>query len=124
MKEKERVKEEKERILGLVGASLERLLPEKSLIIFFGSLIEGGFGRTSDIDVAIFSSEKLSAKILAEIEKALEGLPLLRTIEVVDLKRIKNPEFIEKIIAEGYIWKSSEGALSALREHLENLKKS
>lgn len=108
----------------LIGKAIEKHLTEESLIIFYGSLVKGGFGRTSDIDVALFSKEGLSAKALHEIELSLEEISLLRTIEVVDLGRTKNPLFIEEVLSEGVIWKSSREALSALKRRIQSLRKS
>jgi len=50
-------------------------LPREALIVFYGSLVKGGFSRASDIDVAIFCKEKLSAKVLLGIEKHLRNYP-------------------------------------------------
>jgi len=58
---------QKEKYLELIGEVLLRKLPDSSLIIFYGSLIKGNFDRLSDIDVAIFSPQGLSAKIMMEI---------------------------------------------------------
>lgn len=115
---------QRDKIMELIGKAIEKHLPEESLIIFYGSLVRGGFGRTSDIDVALFSKEGLSAKALHEIELSLEEISLLRTIEVVDLGRIKNPLFIEEVLSEGVIWKSSREALSALKRRIQSLRKS
>jgi predicted nucleotidyltransferase len=115
---------QRNKIMELIGKAIEKHLTEESLIIFYGSLVKGGFGRTSDIDVALFSKEGLSAKALHEIELSLEEISLLRTIEVVDLGRTKNPLFIEEVLSEGVIWKSSREALSALKRRIQSLRKS
>lgn len=109
-------------IMDRIGKTLEKYLPEESLIIFYGSLVKGGFSRTSDIDIALFSKEGLSASTLHEIELSLDKIPLLRTVEIVDLGRVKNPDFIERMLSGGGLWKSLEKAFSALKRHLESLR--
>jgi len=46
----------------------------------------------------------------------------LRTVEIVDLGRVKNPDFIERMLSGGGLWKSLEKAFSALKRHLESLR--
>lgn len=112
-----------ENILELIGLTIKEVLKGETLIIFFGSLVKGGFNRTSDIDVAIFTGNRLSAKTIMEIEKALENLPTFRSIDLIDLGRVDNPELIEEVLSEGLIWKSSAELLNALRKRLESLRK-
>lgn len=47
-------------------------------------MIKGGFNRTSDTDVPIFKGDKLNAKTIMEMEKALESLPIFRSIDLID----------------------------------------
>jgi len=103
-----------ERYLRLVGEALERAFPEAD-IIFFGSLVEGGFSyRLSDIDVALYLGRPLTDAEYGRLLKVLEELPLLRRVEVVDLGRVKDQAFLRHIVERGRLWKGSRERLQSL----------
>lgn len=91
---------------------------------FLGSLIKGGFSRLSDVDVAVFCREPLSGRTYMRILEALESLPLLREVDIIDLWRVSSADFLEKVLKEGLIWRSSEELMKTLKERLEGLRRS
>ena len=106
----------------MVGRALERVLPENSLIIFFGSILTDRFSRTSDIDVAVYSPGLSDSEFL-KLYDAVEELPILREVDIVNLERVKDKEFLKKVLEEGLFWKSSEELVRGLRELLKNLQR-
>ncbi len=112
----------KEDYIKLVGRALEGALPENSLIIFFGSVLTDRFSRTSDIDVAVYSPG-LSDSDFLKLYDALEELPILREVDIVNLETVKNPEFLRRVLEEGLFWKRREELVRDLRGRLESLRK-
>jgi len=99
----------------MIGEAISEVLKDKDcLIIFFGSVVKGNLRRTSDIDVGIYCGEKLDPLIYIKILEALENLPMLRKVDLVDLGSIENREFLSEILREGLIWKGSENLLKDL----------
>ncbi len=111
------------RYLELVGKAIEKALDGECLVVFFGSVLRQDFGRSSDIDVAVFCSEPLKGHEYGRILSEFEKLPILRDIDLVDLWCVNSPEFLSKILEEGFIWKSSEGLMNLLKERLEDLRR-
>lgn len=108
------------RYMFLVGKALEEAFPEAD-IIFFGSLIEGGFSfRLSDIDVGIYMGRPLTDREYWKLQKVLEDIPLLRPIEVVDLASVKDPQFLKNILEKGRLWKGSPERLKNLSARYRN----
>ncbi len=109
--------ERKKRYMELVGEALSRAFPEAD-IVFFGSLVEGDFSeRLSDIDVALYLGRPLGDQEYVRLLKVLEEeIPLLRRIEVVDLARVRDKDFLRKIIKRGHLWKGSSERLQSLIE--------
>ncbi len=101
----------------LVGNALSRVLGDDCLIIFFGSVVNGNFTRASDIDVAVFCGRELTGREMWEIEDAIEELPILRKVDVVDLSLVKDREFLSQIL-KGRVWKGPKELLNALRKLL------
>ena len=114
--------EKKEKYINLIGKAIEKALSQECLIIFFGSILEDRFNKTSDIDVAVFCKRDLTTKDWFKLEEILEKIPTLRDIDVVDIRKVKNVNFLENIL-KGKIWKSSPDLLKDLKKHVENLKK-
>lgn len=63
-------------------------------IILFGSRVGGGARPASDFDIGIKGEKPLASEIFSDIEDALESLPTLYKIELVDLNRV-TPAFRE-----------------------------
>lgn len=103
----------------MVGRALERVLPENSLIIFFGSILSDRFSRTSDIDVAVYSPG-LSDLDFLKLYDAVEELPILREVDIVNLERVRDRKFLKKVLEEGLFWKSLEELVRGLRELLKS----
>lgn len=106
----------------MIGQTLEKELPEDCVIIFFGSVLTDRFNRTSDIDVAVFCKEEISPLRFTQLQEKLENLPMLRDIDLVDIRKQKNIQFLQNIL-KGKVWKSSPEAWKSLREHIESLGK-
>jgi predicted nucleotidyltransferase len=107
----------------LIAKVIENYFKNECLIIFFGSILTDRFNRTSDIDVAIYCKKDLGFKDYIALEEELEKVPILRDIDLVDIKTIKNLEFLESILKEGKVWRSSTELLTDLKRHIESLKR-
>ena len=110
--------------MNLIGNAIERTVGKNCLIIFFGSIVDERFSKISDIDVAVFCKKKLSAVDILRIRDAVDKLPILRDVDIVDLNSVKNVELIEDILEKGMIWKNIPELLKDLKNHLKNLKRS
>ncbi|NPA53236.1 MAG: nucleotidyltransferase domain-containing protein [Aquificae bacterium] len=108
----------KQDYMNFIGKAIDKALKRESYIIFFGSVLSERFNTSSDIDVAVFCRNKLSAKDFMDIET-----PVLRDIDVVDLRSLSDKDFLGKIIKEGFIWKSSSELTQDFQELLKNLEK-
>jgi len=113
----------KEDYMNMIARAIQNVVGDKCLIIFFGSILTDKFGRTSDIDVALYCKDELSSKEYLEILEQIENLPILREIDLVDIKKVNNVELIENIL-KGKIWKNIPELLKDLKKHIENLKRS
>ena len=107
--------DKKERCMDLVGEAVNRAVGSECLIIFFGSILNNRFGVTSDIDVAVLCSKALTPLDILKIEEELDKLPILRDIDLIDIRSVKDSEFI-KAILKGKVWKSSPELLRDLEE--------
>jgi predicted nucleotidyltransferase len=121
MKIADNIKEEIIRILNI-------RLGENYLLMVFGSFANGKGDRSSDIDLAVYSSEKISAKAMVEIKEELdEKVRTLRQIDLVNLTDENiNPDLLRNIMREGLVWrkqKNSEELLKNLKRRLLNTKK-
>ena len=112
----------KEDYINLIGKAIEKVLGDKCLIIFFGSVLNERFNKTSDIDVAVFCNKDLSAKKFMEIQDEIEKLPILKEVDIIDLRKVKNVEFIENTM-KGKVWKNIPELWEDLENHLKSLKK-
>ncbi|MDO9391330.1 MAG: nucleotidyltransferase domain-containing protein [bacterium] len=63
-------------------------------VILFGSRVSGEARPASDFDIGIKGEKPLASEIFSDIEDALESLPTLYKIELVDLSRV-TPAFME-----------------------------
>lgn len=57
-------------------------------IFFFGSRVRGDCFDGSDIDIGIEGPQKLPVSVKLDIDEALDKLPVLYKIELVDFKNI------------------------------------
>ena len=112
----------KEEYIELIGRALEGALPPNSLIIFFGSILTDRFSRTSDVDVAVYSPG-LSDYEFLKLYDAVEELPILREVDIVNLETVRNPELLRKVLEEGLFWKRDEKLVRGLGERLKNLER-
>jgi|SRR3989344_532524 len=88
----ERLKESLPKDLACIAVlNLER---EKHHLFFFGSRVDGTGNEQSDIDVGVDGIEAIPEKSLATIRNAVESLPTLFKIDIVDFTRVK-PQFKE-----------------------------
>ena len=71
----------KREILDLLGKHLDL---DRYKVFFFGSRVGSGGDERSDIDVGIEGPEPVPGDIMLDIQEALENLPTLYKIELVD----------------------------------------
>lgn len=71
-------------------------------LLLFGSRTKGRATLRSDYDLALLSEHPIELAILARLREALEQLPILQRIDVVDLSRV-SPEFAEQVLREGML---------------------
>jgi len=113
----------KEEYIELVGRAIERALGDRCLIISFGSVLTDRFSRTSDIEVGVFCGRELSPKEYVKALDEIEKVSILREVDFFDLAKVKNGDFLERVLKEGRVWKSSEELLTGLKKRLQSLKK-
>ncbi len=105
----------------MVGRAVEEALGGMDcLIVFFGSVLRKDFGRSSDIDVAVYCGRELTGREYVDIMDRIEELPILRDVDLVDLAVVKDRGFVKRVLEEGLIWKGSEGLLKDLRRLWED----
>jgi len=107
----------------LIGEAIEKVFKKECLIIFFGSINTDRFSRVSDIDVAIYSKEPVGSCEIVKITEEIEKLPILREVDIVDVRKIKDYRFLEKIVNEGTVWKNMPELMKDLKRLLKSLKK-
>lgn len=67
------------------------LLPSSGYrIFFFGSRVVGSNGERSDIDLGILGPSPVSPATMAAIREAIEELPILYPIDVVDIATVSD----------------------------------
>ncbi|WP_293443852.1 nucleotidyltransferase domain-containing protein [Persephonella sp.] len=108
--------------MDMIGKAVERATKGRCIIIFFGSIVDERFSRTSDIDVAVYCGRKLSSGEILKIKEEINKLPILREVDLVDVGSITDIKFIDNII-KGKIWKSTPELLKDLKKRLQSLKK-
>ena len=69
-------------------------------IYLFGSWAQGRALAVSDLDIALDAGRPLDAAILLEIMDALDQLPTLRKVDLVDLQAV-DQEFRRRVMREG-----------------------
>jgi len=81
----------KQQLLDIVGRHLDL---NKHTVFIFGSRVCGKGDERSDIDVGIEGEKAIPLSIMVKIREAVDGLPVLYGIDIVDFKRVE-PEFRE-----------------------------
>lgn len=76
----------KEQLRGIVS----KRLGSDVKMFFFGSRVNGTAGDRSDIDFGIDAGRPIDEKTLLEIREAVENIPVLYTIDVVDFSRVSS----------------------------------
>jgi len=89
---------------------LDALRPWRVRVWLFGSWARGDAELLSDIDVAIWPEEKLPVGLLAELRERLEEAPIVREVDLVDL-RFADDTLRKAVIREG-------GCVARLKERL------
>lgn len=113
----------KERVKREIIEIINRYLPGEKLVILFGSFARGRTDRLSDIDIAIFTGERLKSSLFVELQESLnQEVHTLRDVDLVDLADADG-ELIRRVLDEGVVWISSEGLLRDLRRRSENMKR-
>lgn len=69
-------------------------------VLLFGSWASGRAVARSDIDIGIVGPAPVDPRAMAEIREACEGLPTLRTVDVVDLAVVP-AELRRVVLSEG-----------------------
>ncbi|WP_457640403.1 nucleotidyltransferase domain-containing protein [Persephonella sp.] len=112
----------KEDYMNLIASAIENVMEDRCLIIFFGSILTDRFSRVSDIDVAVYCKDDISSKEYLEILENIENLPILKEVDIIDIKKTNNIQLIENIL-KGKVWKNIPELMKDLKRHTENLKK-
>jgi len=76
---------DRESIVQQVIAIIRRHLAGECKILLFGSWAQGSADEHSDIDIAILAKEKVPWDVMSSILFAVDEIPTLRSIDVVDL---------------------------------------
>lgn len=76
---------DKEKAIEAVKKIISARLPDDYKIVLFGSWARGNALETSDIDIGILGKTKVPRDSMVEILRAVEEIPTLREIDVVDL---------------------------------------
>ena len=69
-------------------------------VVLFGSWAMGNAGERSDIDIGIEGPAPVDSAVMCMIREAVETLPTMYTVDVVDLRRV-DPSF--RALAEGQV---------------------
>ena len=95
-----------ERVKGIVRRAFGQTPAD---VYLFGSWARGAQRPTSDIDVAIESSEPLPRALLASLREALEESTIPNCVDVVDLAET-DAAFRDRVRREGILWIASGSA--------------
>lgn len=82
---------EREKIIKETVRIIRRYLPRGYKIILFGSWTKGTAHEGSDLDIGILGRGAVPEEVMRRITHEVEGIPTLRTIEVVDLRSKSEP---------------------------------
>ncbi len=115
-------KDKRSRYMNLVGEAIRKAIGEECLIVFFGSVLDDRFGVTSDIDVAVLCDRALTPLDMFKIEEEIDRLPMLRDVDVVDIRSVRDTGFMRAIL-KGKVWKSSPELMKDLRELCKSIER-
>lgn len=88
-----------EQIVEEVKGLFKYYLPEKEWQLFlYGSQVRGDAVYNSDIDMAIFGKKKVSWEKMVRLKAAIEGIPTLRKVDVVDLNNVSK-DFKKEVLS-------------------------
>ena len=81
---------EKEAIIREVTKIIRSYLDEEYALFLFGSWAKGDARPTSDLDIGVLGKTKVPWEIMVKIRHSIEGIPTLRSIDIVDLNATEN----------------------------------
>lgn len=79
---------EKNQIIQETTKIIKSRLPADYKVLLFGSWAKGTALPQSDIDIGILGKEKVPFRTYTEIQWAVNTIPTLRSIDVVDLQSV------------------------------------
>ncbi len=89
--------------------------PERCLVFLFGSFARGEATGGSDIDIGLWCDPPLTPGIRARLSLALaEDVPFLRAVDLMDLREVRDPDFLEHILKEAKLWHLGSKCSNAL----------
>lgn len=88
---------EKGKIVEEVEKIVRNYLPEDYKILIFGSWAQDKALKGSDIDIGILGKEKAPWSSMTKISQAVEKIPTLRSIDIVDLNAVEE-NFKNKVL--------------------------
>jgi len=77
---------DKSAIIKKVTKIIRKYLSDDYKIMLFGSWAKNNALETSDIDIGILGKEKVPWSIMVKMLEEIDGIPTLRSIDVVDLQ--------------------------------------
>jgi predicted nucleotidyltransferase len=87
-------------VAGQVAEVVRRVLGDRERVIWFGSWPQGRAIHGSDIDIAIEAGGPIPLALFAELREAVENLPTLHSMDLVDL-RLADQRLRDEILAHG-----------------------
>lgn len=90
-------------VLAEAARRVRALLAGRSYqLLLFGSRTQGRSTNRSDYDLAILADEPLPLTLMAQLRAALEDLPVLQKVDLVDVRSV-SPEFAKEVMASGVL---------------------
>jgi len=77
------------RIAGEAARLIRQAVSDRAYrVVLFGSWAMGNAGERSDIDIGIEGPAPVDSAMMCKIREAVETLPTMYTVDVVDLRRV------------------------------------